>query len=222
MSYRPHFSISYPDVNTMLSKLLNIWGILEPSHNNGFNNLDQHLLRITLEQLYSKSTGNPPSGLAFKSFLTTVFNRLGESTDQYLFYFLLREREPDDAFILQEAKKDSTNPEINKNDPFPLICRSILLLRLSTGAANNLINNSSINKNDLKFWWETMAYKQGLTPIYPPGIDPIDLFIDIKDSIDEMLFHGVFSDIHNSFNDFPNSMYYLKQFQRPAIWGTLT
>ncbi|MBD1396350.1 hypothetical protein H9Q13_04175 [Pontibacter sp. JH31] len=220
MSYRPHYLTAQIDIGNLLTKLTEVWELLEPSPSSGFLHLDQHLLRIALEGIYRKSKGAKPVGPNYAKYVESIFNRLGEDTEQTLFNFLLRRSNPEDALIFIEAKKDNLNSDNNKKDPFPLICRAILLLRLSTGAANNLIETSSINKESLRFWWEKLSHDQGVINSIGSEINPTDLFTDIRDSITEInSIGGGLTNIKDSFDLASGALYYLKQFQRPAIWG---
>jgi hypothetical protein len=153
--------------------------------------------------------------------MTRIFNRLGENTTQALYGFLLRNINPDDPIILEEAKKDRTDLEINKADPLPIVCRAILLLRLATGSASNLISDSTADVNAFRFWWERHLFKHGIVSSIPTGIDPIDLYTDIRESIDTInsLPTGSLTCVKDGFSQIPEATYYLKQFQRPSIWG---
>lgn len=221
MSYRPHFAIPEIDIEQTLEKLTHIWELLEPQASGGFPVLDRYLLRIAMEEVYKKSTGRIAAGAPYHLFLTNIFGRLGEDPAQPLFNFLIRATLPDDAIVFSEAQKDKLDPLVNKNDPFPLICRAILLLRLATGSANDLLEDSSLNKADLRFWWENICLEQGLTNTTPSGIDTADLYTDVRDSIDEMSNYpsGSFNSIKESFNSISQELFYLKQFQRPGLWG---
>ena len=221
MSYRPHFEHSQVNIEQTISRLTDIWNLLEPSAANRFPVLDKYLLRFSLEELYQRATSKNPSGAQFASFITSIFSNLGQDINQVLFNFLLRITEPNDHFIFQEATRDSNNTDINQIDPFPMICRAILLLRLSTGAANVLVAGSSLDVDAIRFWWENISLQNGNVSIVPTGIDAIDLFSDIRDSIDEIssLPTGSLTCIKDAFSQISGPLFYLKQFQRTAIWG---
>lgn len=221
MSYRPHFENATLNTETTIIKLTEIWNLLEPTAANRFPLLDKYLLRFSLEEIFKRATGSEPTGIPFLNFINTVFGRIGESTTQTLFDFLLRVVEPDDHLIFEEAKKDRLNRHVNLTDPFPIICRAILLLRLSTGAAQELINESSLNPNNLRFWWENISLQRGNILGIPSGIDAIDLYTDIRDSINEIILlpEGSMICTKEAFSRVPEPLFYLKQFQRTAIWG---
>lgn len=221
MSYRPHFETATINTQLTISKLTEIWNVLEPTAANRFPLLDKYLLRFSLEEIFKSATGRQPTGAPFENFITGIFGRLGEDPTSMLFDFLLRRIEPDDHLIFEEAIKDSSDININRDDPFPIICRAILLLRLSTGAAQELISESSLDPNNLRFWWEQISLQHGSILTVPSGIDAIDLYTDIRESIDEinLLPAGSMNSIKEAFTNVPRPLFYIKQFQRTAIWG---
>lgn len=221
MSYRPHFETTAINARLVITKLTQIWDVLEPTAANRFPLLDKYLLRFSLEEIYKSATGRQPSGVLFENFVTNIFGRLGEDPTLILFDFLLRRVEPNDHLIFEEALKDSSDININRDDPFPIICRALLLLRLSTGAAQHLISESSLDPNSLRFWWEQIALQHGSIQVIPSGIDAIDLYTDIRESIDEInnLPIGSMNSIKEAFTNVPEQLFYIKQFQRTAIWG---
>jgi hypothetical protein len=220
MSYRPHFIPTEIDLPGIIDKLSQIWMLLEPTENNRFPLLDQYMLRIALEDVFIKSKGIKPIGDAYKLFITNIFNRLGEEVAQALFRFLLRQIEPLDPIIFTEAKKDS-DINLNKTEPLPIICRAILMLRLSTGMASRLIENSSVDIADLRFWWEHNAFQHGLISEMPSILTPLELFTDISDSITEIgtIQTDNYNNLKSAFENLSGPLFCLKQFERSGIWG---
>lgn len=220
MSYRPHFNIQEIDMKDCIKKVLSIWTGLEPSISNRFNELDKFLLRIVIEQIFRLSTGRSTKHRSYLPFVNLIFSNLGESSSTQLFDFIIRKDISDDHFILKEARKDSRDVRINLLDPLPMICRSILLLRLATGAANCLLEECRINYNSLKFWWENNAYSIGATSSRSPGINSYDLYADISLATDNLL--PLLNDI-DSRNEalflYANELNTIKQFQRASFWG---
>jgi len=221
MSYRPHFISSPINLQLTVNKLIDIWELLEPTAGNRFPKLDRHLLRIGLEEIYQRNTGLYPTGSNYETFIGNIFGRLGEPITQLLYKFLLRQVDPNDALLFTEAKGDRANIHSNISDPFPIICRAILLLRLSTGAANQLICDSTLDIEKMRFWWEDISLHHGFTASIPSEIDAIDLYSDIRDSITEIssMSAGSLLNIKDSFGNVSRSLFFIKQFQRACIWG---
>lgn len=220
MSYRPHFKNTAVNVNTVLSKLSEIWKLLEPMASNGFPILDQHLLRIALESLFKSTTGKNPDHPDFKIYITKAFGNLGFSTAGGLFEFLLRQRSPSDPTIFEEAKKDVRNSAVNYDDPLPIISRALLLLRLSTGCSQKLVQSSVATIDSVRFWWEKISLDQGYSH-NPAAIQPADLFIDIQETLDIISQNPpvTFTSVNQAFATVPQELFYIKQMQRAAIWG---
>jgi hypothetical protein len=220
MSYRPHFNINGVNIHQKINQLIQIWEGLEPTDSNRFIELDMHLLRITIEQLFKRITGKTTRDRSYLIFVNHIFDSLGESKSQILYNFILRLHNREDHILISEAKKDLRNPEINYKDPIPMICRSILLLRFATGCTNFMIIDSGLNHSDLKFWWEEFAYKAGITNSNPSGIDPIDLYIDVSDSVSKIKsYSNLLTNIKQTNLLGLPDLCNLKQFQRVCFWG---
>lgn len=219
-SYRPHFVTNNIDVSENFENLISIWRLLEPNTQNRFNLLDTFLFRLAIESTFENTIGHTIKHRQYVPFVQDIFTNLGESQNQYLFEFTLRRQQPLDPFLLTEAKKDLNKRKINYKDPFPMICRAILLNRLATGFVDDYLVESGINKNLLNFWWEDIAQKLGITSTSPSGITPVDLYTDISDAIE--IINSNISNI-NSVSDciknYAPEINSLKQFQRTCFWG---
>jgi len=221
MSYRPHFEIKDIKIRETVFNLIAIWKGLEPSGTNRFNELDNHLYRIAIEKVYSKWKGRKAQGEDFERFVGKMFDKIGEPKSQLLYKFLLRLIEPDDHFIIKEAKKDSINNRLNLSNPFPMFCRAILMLRMATGASNQLIGSSALSKQNLKYWWEGICRGIGIFNLTDTVSEASELFTDVGDSISSIETSS--STVWNSLKDaIPNNsddLSTIKQFQRVCFWG---
>jgi len=219
-SYRPHFKINPVDIPTLLDKIIEIWEALEPAASNRFPDLDMHLSRIAIEHLFLRTTGKAVSDVTFEPFIVSMFNTIGEPIKQNLFQFLLRKTSPDNHIVIQEANRDLHDNRINLTDPLPMICRALLLLRFSTGFANQTLNDSGVNMANLKFWWEDIAQKTGIIDKIPTSIDSPDLYADIQEAIDGLKANktGITNVIETNMFGYPE-LHNLKQFQRICFWG---
>jgi hypothetical protein len=219
-SYKPHFDINQVDITALLGKIIKIWESLEPAASNRFPDLDMHLSRIALEHLFVRTTGKPVTDKGFEPYITTTFNTIGEPVKQNLFDFILRKTSPDNHVVIQEANRDLHNNRINLIDPIPMICRALLLLRFSTGFANQTLNDSGVNLSNLKFWWEDIAYKIGAIDSTPTSIDSPDLYADIQEAIKGINASkdGISTIYETNLFCYPD-LHNLKQFQRICFWG---
>ena len=220
MSYRPHFNINEVIIKEGIKKILSVWKCLEPSISNRFNELDKYLLRLVIEEIFKLSTGHRISHKSFTPFVASILSNLGESSSHPLFNFLTRRDIPDDHFIITEAKKDTRSIRVNLLDPLPMICRSILLLRLSTGAANCLLEECGIVGNSLKFWWENTAYLIGLISSKPSGLNSYDLYADINQAMENLQPQvESISSVNEAIFSYAHDLNTIKQFQRVSFWG---
>lgn len=220
MSYRPHFNLVQVNINEKLEGLISIWEGMEPTNDNRFIDLDRHLLRIGLEQLFKKVTGKTRRHSSYTTFINHIFDTIGEPRTQALYRFILRTEFEDDHFLISEARKDLADANINLDDPFPMICRAILLLRIATGCSNLMIGDSAVPVSSLKFWWEDYAFKNGITTANPSGIDTIDLYSDISASITGLrTYVNSIQNIHDSNIQSLPDLCNMKQFQRVCFWG---
>jgi hypothetical protein len=219
-SYKPHFEINRVDIPGLLDKIIKIWEALEPSTSNRFPDLDMHLSRIALENLFIRTTGSPITDKAFEPYIAATFNTIGEPLKQSLFEFMLRKTTPNDHIVIQEASKDMGNVRTNLTDPLPMVCRTLLLLRFSTGFANQTLNESGVTLSNLKFWWESIAFNIGVIDSTPTSIDSPDLYADVQEAINTL--KDTISAISNVSETnlfcYPD-LNSLKQFQRVGFWG---
>ena len=227
-SYRPQFSSNYLDIRASVEKLNLIWQAIEPTESSRFNIIDLHLSRIALERIFSKSTGQSPSTAkgkpSFISFIDKIFDRIGgEVKGQSLYNFFIRNIEPNDHFVLVEARKHlNNNNHLNLGDPFPMLCRSVLLMRLSSGCVYELIDNSTLDKKDLRYWWEDICNNIGISAALDDDINPIDLYTDIKEAFDEISQasgNGSLNSLYSGLSNVSTEFNIVKQFQRACFWG---
>jgi hypothetical protein len=90
--------------------------------------------------------------------------------------FLLRRSITNDPLIFSNSSLKPGNPA---SDHLAVTSRAVLLLRLATGSARDLLAQAGLNSSDLAFWWQTLGASRGLwNPASPPG-DLADLWADI-------------------------------------------
>lgn len=104
-----------------------------------------------------------------------------------------------------------------------MLYRALFLLRISVAFCENLIKSSSVNKNDLEFWWSEIGYTYGLWDDHSSIEYFSDLWEDISvelDSLNDVInsrnFNARQYDIYNSSNI---SIAKLSSFQRVHLWS---
>ncbi|QJW91597.1 hypothetical protein HNV11_20540 [Spirosoma taeanense] len=220
MSYRPHFDYKQPNNNEVINSIFEIWSGLEPTSSIRFLELDKHLVRIAFEKLFVMTTGKKSNSPSYKKFVQRTIDNIGEAGNNSLLDFMIRKTDSQDHFIIKQAKKARKNNDIIIADPIPMICRAILLLRMSSGSVNNTFDQCYVSSDDLRFWWENLAFGFGITNSTNSGLETQDLFSDVRDSIDSLKDNMIDpSCIKDNFFNFSNDINTIKQFQRTCFWG---
>jgi len=97
---------------------------------------------------------------------------LGLPDDEWV-SFLAREREKDDAALLQKAAGTAQVGDASHHEE--VISRAALLLRVATGACVRLLSAAGLGRAELQFWWKALGEERGL---WEPGDEPAD-FTDL-------------------------------------------
>ena len=226
VSYRPKiFYQSFNPLHTIQS-VKEIWSASEPSNNEKFKNLDIHLLRIIIKDVYKfKTKGNILNGDDnSKDFIKTTMLNLGLTTNEALINFLSCVSSPDNHFVISEAKKPVFDSIRMTYDPFPIICRAFLLLRIATATTKNLIDQSSISttrRDSLKFWWNKICVTNGISNNADEIEDFNDLYTDIEESFNDINFaeSEFWTSSKNTYAKYSGEIEKIKQFHRVGLWG---
>ena len=117
-----------------------MWATLEPSSTSSFELIDRHILRLALERYYRGLTGKSASGSdpEFQALVETTVaaQSLTQSAEDRLRSFLLRQSDPSDPAIFPNSAKKLGN---TGDDQFAVLSRAVLLLRIATGSAHDLL-----------------------------------------------------------------------------------
>lgn len=156
-----------------------IWRMCMPDRSGGFT-LDLHLLRASWDE-HSRNIGRQPT----RAGRETILNHFGILQPELntLLDFFDRKTFSQDSIILTEARKKGSPEDYDYHKQ--MLCRATLLLRLATGASNQMITEAKISKTDLKFWWEAVGENFGL---WESGLaDPItDMWTEVETALQNM------------------------------------
>ncbi len=174
-SYRPNRLTRSASINVLRSSCFvrELWTLFRPSGLSIFEDLDKHLLRLSLELLYQSSGRDleKNSGAYEKRIRSTIeaLNITNDSPEEErLTHFLTRRNSPYDPQIISEASVPipPLTDEINLDKPYhhlQVISRAALLLRVSSASCSRLLRDSLINPcDDLGFWWRNLGEERGL------------------------------------------------------------
>jgi hypothetical protein len=163
------------------------WIALEPSATSSFEQIDRHILRLALERYFHGFTGKIATATD-PAFVTLVNNTvsaqsLTTATSTRLTQFLLRQAAPTDPLIFRYS---TVAPGTPLTDALAVLSRAVLLLRIATGSAQDLLQQAGFSADALSFWWKKVGETRGLWPAGSPPTALSDLWADVKASLDEL------------------------------------
>jgi hypothetical protein len=188
-SYRPDGVPTTWELNAKdgLEFVRDMWNILEPSATSSFEQIDRHILRLAMERYYAGLSGRAASNTdpAFVALVKAIVSAqsLASATEDRLIDFLLRHSAPDDPLIFQYSV---VRPGTPQTDAFAIMSRAVLLLRIATGSAHDLLYQAGFDAAALSFWWQKLGEARGL---WKPGSPPAalaDLWADIEAGLREV------------------------------------
>ncbi len=163
------------------------WIALEPSSNSSFEQIDRHIFRLALER-YFRGWKNKVAVATDPDFIILVNQTvdaqgLSTSTSDRLKKFLLRQVAPTDPQIFKYSTLPPGNPS---TDALAVLSRAILLLRVATGSAHDLLKQAGFAADALSFWWQKLGEARGLWPAGSPPSALTDLWADVEESLNEI------------------------------------
>jgi hypothetical protein len=130
-----------------------------------------------------------------------------------------------DPVIIQDARE--SDPISHPRHHLEVIGRASLLLRVATGAAARLLQESQFERRDLKFWWKTFGESRGL---WIPNAVPVsfeDLWVEVSDALNERHLWEIATNSKEKTQyclakwreEQSNSILVLSECERIALWG---
>lgn len=202
-----------------------MWSTLEPSATSSFEQIDRHILRLAMERYYEGFSGKKPSRTdpAFMALVesTVSAQSLSNATEVRLKKFLLRQSAADEPLIFRYSAVGPGNPQ---TDAFAVMSRAVLLLRIATGSAHNLLHQAGFDAAALSFWWQKLGEARGL---WKPGSPPaalVDLWADIQDGLREVEeidadYPATFETINGVAYGIFGRLNVLASHERVSLWG---
>ncbi|MGO6678945.1 hypothetical protein [Rhizobium leguminosarum] len=226
-SYRPDGMPATWNVpsETTLEFVKDLWSMLEPSATSSFGQIDKHILRHSLERLHVGRNGGQANqqNQAFVALVNATLHaqNLSEAAEDLLRKFLLRQVASSDPLVLSYS---ASKPRHIDTDAFAVLSRAVLLLRLATGSAQNLLQRADLDAELLNFWWANVGETRGL---WQPGAPPevlSDLWADVRESlreIDDVASGdpGALSSINNVAFGMSGILNIFSSHERVGLWG---
>ena len=164
------------------------WNALEPTSTSSFEQIDRHILRIALERHFFSRSGK--AAVATDADFVAMGNELVDAqglataTTARLKDFLLRRTASTDPLIFTYSSVAPGGAP--SSDALAVLSRAVLLLRIATGSANDLLKQAGFAADALSFWWEKLGETRGLWRAGSPPEALSDLWADVKASLDEL------------------------------------
>lgn len=197
-----------------------LWGSLKPSPASSFAELDRYILRLSLEGLFKGRFGRPASvaDVEYSAIVATTVQSQGFTGRSAELWedFLLRRREPQDPEIFSASAKTITH---TIDDVFGIISRAVLLLRLGTGSARDLIEQSGLTAVDLDFWVRGIGTTRGLWEPADDAPDLRDLWADIDAALGDVGEGAPPESVKGLLLNFGGSLPILTSCERVGLWS---
>ena len=225
VSYRPRgikTSTDYVfDFYSEITYIFEQWKLCEPISSGNLRLLDYILLREALIHFFSVIHGSLPKTSDLDSLVNNISGNLGLSLDQFS-KNILTKRSNSGLGAIFNAGKLKTMDRHGRMRPLSVIARAFLLLRIASASNKDLLKSSVISGGDLTFWRNKIGIENGF---WANGNEPdsiIDLWADVKDTLD-----SIESIISNSnsyekdsfFTNCSSDAIILPQFQRVFLWS---
>ena len=176
---------SEPDIDERLNFVVSLWELLEPDQTARFRYLDQHLLRITLEQAFS-ATYSAGSDVTHEAYvLDALTNGLKEGWSSATEDFLLRKVGSEDHPVLIAARRGSPLSDASRH--IEAMSRAALLLRVAAGSWLKHFRDAGFDPELLAFHWGPYGRSRGLWDRGLELTSCAELWDDIGGSLDTVL-----------------------------------
>jgi hypothetical protein len=188
-SYRPtRLRAVGPETSADAAKLAcQLWRLLEPAPPSPFGEIDRYLLRATLETAFhaTSASSHRQAPARFRKAIDAVVSSVVTGGEADLWKgFLMREVEATDPHLLRLANRVTA---IRRSDHHvAVIGRALLLLRVASGAARDMLVEAGIGLDDLAFWWHPYGEDRGLWRQAPAAADLTDAWADSAEVLDQL------------------------------------
>lgn len=218
LSYRPCFDrlAQHSKLNEIGRTINSFWRILEPNETNRFASIDKYLFSIFLKRIY-ETIQQAEIDYSMDQLIEETYSNAGKSIDLSLKSILSLNSE---HILLEKAKKKTKEDNNEITDPFAIISRAILMLRVATGSTSYLLKSANVTKEELKFYINRIGIDGGLWDMEEMPVDFCDLWTDIANLMVDFEDSFFDSDLTlKKLNDNHFSISTYSQFNRVAVWG---
>lgn len=191
-----------------------VWRALEPGPSGAFPVLDDALLPELLRSIYSSVQR---TGVAWDDWVASL---APASQSGSALLEAVRANGPGAASTglvgaMYTSRATETDATVFLR---PMLARTVLLLRIATGSAIQLLRDSGYGPASLSAWVESLAEARGLWPDGTPLDDPRDLWADVELALDEADAAGTGS-LHELLRGLPTGVLTFGQADRVPVWS---
>lgn len=191
-SYRPSRIVTKNNISAeeSTSFVKELWHLCEPNPTSRFDEIDRHLLRMSLARAYQAIHGvNPQTAaniVAYRAWVDTKIPNVGLTPALSGSWrdFLTWNTSPGESSLIHEAGQLSSVDDPKHH--LQVLARATLLLRIATGLNAKILKHAHFTKADLEFWWRPYITDHGV--ISNGGIIPdfTDLWDDAEIALQDI------------------------------------
>lgn len=202
-----------------------LWSTLEPSSTSSFENIDRHILRLSIESIFMSRQGisaiEAPNDFAKFAQSIVSHQNMSPAMEMNWVRFITRADDVSDPSIFSYSKNA---PEIGGDSAFAVASRATLLLRIASGSNLKLFRDAGYNIDSIAFWWRKLGQDRGLWDNGRDASELTDLWSDIEVCIDDVeRFHSIAPPENQTFSRFAiehgNTFPSFGSCELAAIWG---
>ena len=206
------------DFRIKFSAISNIWKFLEPSGSDKFALLDKYLFSMLIKGIYDN---NVPagSGTSFEDYTKNTFVNAGLSMDMSINSIIASGINNNLFNMAKDPAIQSANGELK---PLNIISRALLMLRIASGCAHDLLKTAGITNTNIDFYLNNLGNNNGHWKGATPNNFEI-LWEDVSESvemIDELLNEPEDIILHDLYSIFSKELHQFKQISRACFWGS--
>jgi hypothetical protein len=193
-----------------------LWGSLEPAAAGTFPLIDDALVAEILRQSFASTHGEPYSPGDWHEWLDASIPSSQVGTALHLD---LRRNEPNAGDRPMAALFETDSEEMDETlFVAGMMHRAVVLLRIASGSAILLLQESNLAPKDIFPWVDSLATARGIWPVGDPIEDRLDLWGDTRESL-EVLTSRKFDDSRDLLDTLGSEIIVLGQAERVVAWN---
>lgn len=220
VSYQPQRIVDnlLIDYKAKFKGITNVWRFIEPNATDKFSLLDKYLFSLLFDNIHKNSL--PPSAnITLQQLISQTFSADGSNEDISINSIL---SQGINNQLFTTARNNAITSNSGELMPLNIISRALLILRISSGCAFDLLSQANVNKSQIDFYLNNLGNNSGFWKGSTPGNLDM-LWDDVMDSIsfiDELLQEPDDIVLKDMYDEWPKELHYFKQISRASFWGS--